>query len=188
VQFVLSTEDDEIATVADRAACHVVRRPQELSQDDTPSLPVVLHAFRTAEANFGVSYDAICLLQPTTPFRKAEHIDAAVALLAESQADSVVSVSRVPDKYHPNWTFLHDEHDNLVRFLDHKLESRRQSLQPAYHRNGLIYLTRRETLVKHGSLYGDRVTSLVLEGTECVNIDTMDDWESAERALHKSAA
>ncbi|MBC8351303.1 MAG: acylneuraminate cytidylyltransferase family protein [Planctomycetes bacterium] len=186
--FVLSTEDDEIASVAQNASCRVVRRPAELAQDDTPSLPVVQHALYTAEQDRGIIYDAVCLLQPTTPFRKAKEIDEAVKMLAESGADSVVSVSQVPDKYHPNWAFMRDESGNLVRFLDGKLESRRQSLTPAYHRNGLIYLTRRETLVENDSLYGDRICSLVMDGGGCINIDTPDDWLCAIRAIQQAAA
>ncbi|MEO7096710.1 MAG: acylneuraminate cytidylyltransferase family protein, partial [Polyangiales bacterium] len=89
---VVSTEDDEIAKVAREVGLDVpVMRPVELAQDTTPSLPVVQHMVRALE-DMGDRFDAICLLQPTSPFRRASEIDGCLALLESSGADSVVSV------------------------------------------------------------------------------------------------
>jgi CMP-N-acetylneuraminic acid synthetase len=91
-RVVVSTEDDEIAAAA---GVDVLRRPDELAEDETPMLDVIRHA--VAE----LSPDVVVLLQPTSPLRRPEHIDAAVRLLLESDADAVVSVVAVPHRFRP---------------------------------------------------------------------------------------
>ena len=75
---ILSTEDPEIAEVGRTCGLEVpFLRPPELARDDTPTLPVLQHAVRTLEAA-GDHYDAVCLLQPTNPFRQSHDIDACI--------------------------------------------------------------------------------------------------------------
>ena len=91
-RVVVSTDDDEIAA---EAGVEVLRRPAELAADDAPMLEVVRHAVSE------LGPDVVVLLQPTSPLRRAEHVDAAVRLLLESGADAVVSVVAVPHRYSP---------------------------------------------------------------------------------------
>ena len=70
-RVVLSTEDEEIAQIGKNCGLDVpFLRPAELARDNTPSLPVIQHAVCALEEN-GRPIDAICLLQPTSPFRDA---------------------------------------------------------------------------------------------------------------------
>jgi len=93
---VVSTDDLELAQMARTLGLDVpFIRPPELAVDDSPMLPVLLHAVREL-AQAGFVADAVVLLQPTSPMRRAEHIDRAVELLISTQADSVVSVVEVP--------------------------------------------------------------------------------------------
>ena len=98
-KVVLSTDDPAIAEVG--RACGVdvpFLRPAELARDDTPSIPVVQHAVRWL-AEHGEEFDAVCLLQPTNPLRRAEDIDGAIDLLETSGADSVLSFFDVGEKH-----------------------------------------------------------------------------------------
>ena len=70
-------------------------RPAELARDETPTMPVLQHAVRKLE-EAGEQYDAICILQPTHPFRSADDIDRCVELLANSEADAVMTIAAVP--------------------------------------------------------------------------------------------
>src|SRR5712691_3013598 len=98
-RIVLSTEDDEIAEVGRRCGAEVpFLRPASLAQDTTPMLPVVQHAIRMLEAA-GDHFDAVCLLQPTNPLRRASDIDDAIDLLERTQADSVISFVEVSDSH-----------------------------------------------------------------------------------------
>ena len=141
---VLSTDDEAIAEVGRRCGLEVpFLRPAELAQDTTPTLPVLQHAVHTLEAA-GRSYDAVCLLQPTNPLRRAAHIDGCVRLLQEEQVDSVVTVLPVPHHYNPHWVLFADEDGRLYWSMgDPEPIPRRQLLPPAWHREGSVYVVRK---------------------------------------------
>lgn len=182
---VVSTDDEEIAEVAQRCGLRVpFLRPSELSRDETPTLPVVQHALQWLAAT-GEMYDAVCLLQCTAPMRKPGEIDGCIRLLEASGADSVVSVGQVPHQYHPQWIYYRDE-EGLVRLSSGSTEpcSRRQDLPPAFYRDGSVYVTRCEVVLKQNSLYGRRVAGYITSG-ERVNIDDAADWRAAEALLSR---
>jgi len=186
--FVLTSEDREILDIAQSLGCPVLERPQELALDDTPSLPVIQHALIEQEKQCNDRYDAICLLQPTSPLRTAVDIDRAVKLLEESRSDTVLSVCRTPDEFHPYWAYMHDEAGSLVRSIDvGELPTQRQALPPAYYRNGAIYLVRRKTLLDCGTLYGSEMRSFEMALEVSLNIDTPEDWQAAERLVGQGA-
>jgi CMP-N-acetylneuraminic acid synthetase len=183
-RVVLSTDDEEIADVGRRCGLDVpFLRPAELARDDTPTLPVVRHALSWVEER-GSRYDAVCLLQPTSPFRSARDIDACIELLEESTADAVVTTLRVPSEYNPHWVYLR-QGDGLLRLATGESQpiARRQLLPPAFHRDGSIYVTRRSAIVDGDSLYGARVVGYELDASRSVNIDDLDDWRRAEAML-----
>lgn len=187
-RFVLSTEDFEIKQIAESYNCDVVNRPEELAKDSTPSLPVILHAADTAARKFGESYDAICLLQPTTPQRTAAHIDQAIEKFDNSTADTLISVCRIPDHFHPNWVYVPDENNHLKRVCQSEsMATRRQDLAPAYIRNGAIYLIRWNTLMSGKTLYGPKLISFEMPNKESLNIDTLQDWQRAEEIFATKA-
>jgi len=180
-RVILTTEDEEIAAVGRRCGLDVpFLRPAELSQDDTPTLPVIQHAVRSLEAQ-GDAYDFICVLQPTNPLRKPEDIDGCLRLLEESNLDAVVSVLRVPHQFNPHWVYFQTKDGRLALSTGESVPiSRRQDLPPAFHREGSVYATCRDVLMKHGSLYGQRLGGYELDGVDNVNIDGLEDWQRAE--------
>jgi CMP-N,N'-diacetyllegionaminic acid synthase len=178
---VVSTEDPAIAEVARKAGVQVIDRPASLATDVTPSAPVIEHATLAVEAQLSTRFDAVMTLQPTAPFRSTEDIERAVELLWTSGAESVISVVRVLDQ-HPA---------RAKRIVDGRLEgffvpeeesARRQDLEPAYLRNGAIYLTRRDVLDK-GTLRGTHQQALVMPPERSVNIDEELDFLTAEAVL-----
>ena len=99
--LIITTDSKEIAAVAEAFGGHVpFIRPKELSEDSTPSAPVVAHAVEFMEAEKKIRYDAVMLLQPTTPLRNTADIDTAIKLWVSERVDSVVSVVSV-DAEHP---------------------------------------------------------------------------------------
>jgi len=89
---VVSTDDEEIAEVADSHGARVpFMRPSELAMDKAPTAPVITHALETLH-DAGEEHDAFVLLQPTSPLRTVTHIDEAYSLYEESDADPVISV------------------------------------------------------------------------------------------------
>jgi CMP-N-acetylneuraminic acid synthetase len=187
-EVVLSTEDDEIARIG--RACGLdapFLRPPELARDETPMLPVVVHALQWLEEH-GRRFDAVCLLQPTNPFRRPEDIDACIAMLEESNADAVVTVLPVPPQYNPHWVYFRCE-DGGIRLSTGEAApiGRRQDLPPAYHREGSVYVVRRDVVLGQGSLYGRSLVGLEIDPSRSVNIDSPEDWARAEQLLRGEA-
>jgi CMP-N,N'-diacetyllegionaminic acid synthase len=188
-RVVVTTDDEEIAEVARRAGAEVpFLRPVELASDEAPMLPVVRHAVEELESR-GDGFDAIAILQPTSPVRRAGLIDDCVRLLDESRADSVITVLPVPDEYNPYWVYLDGDEQPFLRLSVGKGEpiARRQELPHAYHRDGSVYLVRREVVIEKNSLYGQRIAGFVSDRGSVVNIDTPEDWTAAEALVARSS-
>lgn len=185
-RVVLSTDDLEIAELGHRCGLEVpFLRPAALATDETPMLPVVQHAVSWLE-EATENYDAVCLLQPTNPLRRPEDIDACIELLETSGADAVVTILPVPDKYNPHWVYFRDQND-VLRLSCGELApiSRRQDLPPAFHREGSVYITRRDVLMETNSLYGKHLVGYQLSPERCVNVDNAEDWERATAMLSR---
>jgi CMP-N,N'-diacetyllegionaminic acid synthase len=180
-RVVVSTEDEEIAEVGRGCGLEVpFLRPWDLAADDTPTLHVVQHALRALE-KAGDRFDAVCLLQPTSPFRRSSDIDACIELLAVSYADSVMSILRVPPEYNPHWVYFRADDGSLkLSTGESQPLPRRQLLPPAFHRDGSIYVTRRHVVLEQESLYGTRVLGYEVDRANTINIDTVADWVRAE--------
>lgn len=162
-RIVLSTDDSEIAAVGREWGVEVpFLRPAELAQDDTPALPVIQHALCWLQKHRDYQPEFIVLLQPTSPLRRACHIDGAVNLLLETDADSVVSVVEVPHQYNPI-SVMRIEKGMLVPFLADEGTRilLRQEKSRLYARNGpAVLATRRTVLNTTESLFGKRNDTL----------------------------
>jgi len=165
--FVTSTDDAEIASIAERLGSPVLIRPSRLAADDTPMVLVVDHALRVLEPDMG-RFDYVVVLQPTTPLRTGGDIDAALILLIESGADSVVSVYEVGD-HHPARMYRLIE-GRLVPYEQEPTDRLRQRLPPVYHRNGAIYACRR-ALIEDGTLIGPDTRPYIMPRERSINID-----------------
>ncbi len=188
-KVILSTDDEEIAEIGRGYGVETpFLRPAELAKDETPMLPVVKHAMNWMEDS-GERFDAVCLLQPTNPLRRAQDVDGCIELLIERNADAVVTVLPVPPEHHPFWVYFENETGALR--LSNGEETpvpRRQELPPAFHREGSVYVTRRNVVMKDNSLYGKRLVGYPLDRDRSVNIDNAADWERAEGLISKFAA
>jgi CMP-N,N'-diacetyllegionaminic acid synthase len=186
-RVILSTEDEEIAEVGRTCGIEVpFLRPTELAQDTTPTLPVVQHALRFLEEQ-GNHFDAVCLLQPTNPFRRAADIDSCIELLETEQADTVFTVLAVPAEHNPHWVYFRNN-DGSLRLSTGEAAPipRRQDLPPAYTREGSVYVSRRDVVMFGNSLYGARVIGFEIERQRSVNIDNFNDWARAESLFQSS--
>jgi CMP-N,N'-diacetyllegionaminic acid synthase len=177
---IVSTEDPEIATTAERFGAEApFVRPAELARDETPMLPVLIHAVGWIEDQ-GEKFDAVCLLQPTNPMRTASDIDGCIELMERSEADTVFTVLTVPQHYNPHWVYESDSNGNLrLSTGEHNPIPRRQQLPPAFHREGSVYIVKRNVLMEQNTLYGPRVCGYRMKAERSVNIDEPSDWKRA---------
>ena len=151
-EVIVSTEDEPIGEVAKSLGVQVpFMRPMALAQDDTPTIDVLIHALEWYK-NQTIFFDAVCLLQVTSPIRTLEFLDKAIEKFMASDCDSLVSVQKVPHEYNPHWTFEVNEEGNLkIATGEAEIIPRRQELPTAYHRDGSIYITKTDVLLKEHS-------------------------------------
>jgi len=180
-EVVVTTDDEEIISIGKSLGANVpFVRPKYLAEDATPTLPVIQHAISYLKTE-GKQFDAICLLQPTSPFRPKGFLDKALKTFIEKQTDALVSVLEVPHQYNPHWTFEPNENDTLqIATGEKNIIPRRQELPKAYHRDGSIYITKTHIIQDENSLYGNSLAYIVSDSMYYVNIDTQKDWEQAE--------
>ena len=179
---VVSTDDDRIADCARSLGLEVpFIRPASLAADDAPMLPVLQHAI-TAMRTGGFDADIVVLLQPTSPLRRGEHIDAAVVWLQRVRGDSVVSVVAVPHQFSPT-SVMRVEDGLLKPFLDGPSATRRQDKPQLFARNGPAVLAVHTRVIEGGSLYGDESWPLLMTAEDSLDIDTPWDLRLAESII-----
>lgn len=183
---IVSTDSQEIADcVKDIGGLVPFLRPDSLALDNSPTLPVIQHALNFYMEQ-GETYDAVCLLQATSPFRTPGFIDEAITRFIEMECDALISVLPVPTEFNPHWTFETSGNGFLrIATGEEKIISRRQDLPPAFFRDGSVYITKTDVLLKEGSLYGQTLGHIQSDPMWHVNIDTLEDWKEAERMVEK---
>lgn len=184
----LSTDDEEIASIGRKAGALVPwLRPDELASDTATSGEVLHHALKWYEAERG-TVDAVILLQPTSPLRRNDSLVNALQLfLNQPKTDdrrNVVSVS--PSSSPPEWIF----HINPVNGALHpiigwsEINKRSQDLQTAYQLNGSIYIVSSQVVRDRLPLISPGSLGIIMDGVEeAIDIDTEDDWRFAESFL-----
>jgi CMP-N,N'-diacetyllegionaminic acid synthase len=182
-RLIVSTDDPEIAKVALQWGAEVpFLRPAELARDESSSLSVVLHLIHWFEEQGLPAPEHVLLLQPTSPFRTTEDIEAAIELAGSPKADAVVSVCEA--KVHPFLCKRIREDGMLADFIPSNMDyERRQDLPPAYNLNGAIYLNRCETLLGEGTFLPRNTLPYVMPPERSLDLDTLLEWHLAELML-----
>lgn len=181
---IVSTDSEKIAKISlSYGAWIPFLRPKKLAKDNTPTLPVIQFTLKKLK-NLGFEYDAVCLLQPTTPFRKLDFLHKCLRKFKKTKPDSLISVRKVPDEFNPHWVFKPDNQNFLKLAMgDKKIIPRRQDLPDCFIRDGSVYITSTECLLKKNSLFGDRISYLENDSEIYCNLDTLDDWKNAEKII-----
>ena len=179
-RVIVSTEDAEIKSICESFDVEVLDRPPEISGDRSTDLEFCQHALRS------LSFNIVVILRPTCPFRTTTDIARAIALLDETKADSVRTVSRISK--HPYWMYEMGEEYRGIPLLKEAPEKLwqipRQLLPPVYVLNGMVDVTRAANLTK-GNLYGNDMRILEIDASRSVDIDNFLDLALAEVLLQK---
>lgn len=180
----VSTDDQEIAKMSVAAGAQVpFIRPDHLASDESPTIDTVLHALDYYKTQ-SKSFDAVCLFQPTVPFRNHVDVKNAIEKFIQKKADSLISVRVVPHQFHPYGIFTPNQDGYLSRLVHLDApHTRRQTLPMSYYRDGSIYLTATSLLQEQRTFYGASLVSFIMKHSPNINIDTMTDWEHAERYI-----
>lgn len=179
-KILVSSDDAEILQIAGDLRVDTIKRPKELASDTATTVAVIEHVL---QQNFG-KFDFIVLLQPTSPLRNARHIDEAIELLAQKNADAIISVCET--EHSPLWTNTLPEDGSMNFFLSSEIKNKRSQDLPQYFRlNGAIYICSVDKLNECQTLLIDKNSyAYKMTLSDSVDIDTQLDFNIAEIQLN----
>ena len=180
-RLILSSDDSEIIETARKFGCEVpFVRPAALARDESPGIDPVLHALEAVPA-----YDYIVLLQPTSPLRSVNDIDACIASCVEQKAESCVSVTEVTES--PFWMYSIDAQGRLKPLIENQYE-RRQDQPRLQLINGAIYVARCSWLKEKRSFVGENTVAYPMPRERSLDIDTEADLREVTAILKRGNA
>jgi CMP-N-acetylneuraminic acid synthetase len=178
----ISSEDDEILAEADGLDVAVLHRPPELATDASRAADFALHALHALDDQGG-RFEAVGIVQCTSPFTAPEDVAGAVALLETTGAESVVTVSRADAAHHP-LKLKRLDGDRLLPYLEDDHLTPSHELEPFWARNGSVYVFRRD-VVERG-LEAEDVRGYEMPTERSFDIDTARDLLFAEFLLERA--
>ena len=179
---VVSTDSDEIATIARKAGARIpFLRPAHLATDTAGSREVMLHAVDFLN-DAGASFDTIVLLQPTSPLRDPEDIRKALNTFENSEAEMVVSVSEA--RSNPYYNAFETDSDGYLHISKGEGRyTRRQDAPKVWEFNGSIYVIRVSSLRNSGISRFEKIIPLPVRPETAVDIDSELDFIIAENLI-----
>lgn len=180
-RLVISSDSEEIIDVARRYYVEApFVRPARLADDNANSIDVILHTMDWMEEQEGRRYDAICLLEPSSPFLTPEDVNRAVELYIDKRALGVLGVREVRD----NYLFVSEigKDLNMTRHYEKMRGSYhepRQMLDPQYTMNGAIYIADWNYMREMHTFHSPRTYAYIMPEERSIEIDAMNDYHYA---------
>lgn len=176
-EVMVSTDDREIAQVAERAGAKVPFFRSEGTSNDFATTADVIEEVLAAYRQLGREFDTVCCIYPTAPFVTPEALRKAMMLLEQEQADCVIPVVRFSfppqrgvvvreGKLSPKWP------ENMAK--------RSQDLEPLYHDCGQFYCLNVERFWRQKAVWMENAVAFIQDEKYVQDIDTPEDWEIAE--------
>jgi CMP-N,N'-diacetyllegionaminic acid synthase len=186
-RLIVSSDSAEIRNEAVRHGAEVLfERPAELATDTASSNDVVLHAMDWIEAHEKRRYDAIMLLEPSSPFARPEHYDEAVDLFLKRDAALVVGMRETE----VSSMFVGPLGDDgsisgIVERVVTMPALRRQDQAPEVTMNGALYLVGWDAMRKHRKIYADPAASygVLMDRLHSIEIETAADLAYASYVI-----
>lgn len=174
----VSTDDDQIIRVVEQYGLSVpFIRPTELATDTAGSYGVLLHALSFYESK-GEHFDAVVLLQVTSPFRTVNHVREALNLY-NKDLDMVVSVKETDSN--PYYLCFEEDTEGMLHISKGDGHyTRRQDCPPVYEYNGAIYIINPERMKAMPLNKFKKRVKYVMDREHSVDLDTTMDWMIAE--------
>jgi N-acylneuraminate cytidylyltransferase/CMP-N,N'-diacetyllegionaminic acid synthase len=181
-RLIVSTDSEKYAKIAKAHGAQVpFIRPANLAIDKTSMMDVIVHAMQFIEKAEG-PYDYLVLLQPTSPFRTNRHLQEAIELLFSKDAQVILGVQET--EHSPLICNTLPSNKNMNGFIDkHFRNKNRQELPQYYRLNGAIYIASWPYLKKTKDWFGERTFAYVMDRKSSVDIDSDEDFLSAQGLL-----
>ncbi|MWV62032.1 acylneuraminate cytidylyltransferase family protein [Helicobacter saguini] len=176
-EIVVSSDGDNILEYAKTQDVTTLKRPAKLAQDDTTSDKVILHVLEHFK-----DFSHIILLQPTSPFRNASHIDSAFAKFRRDRANALISVVSCDNKILK--AFVLDSNNYLKGICNNSYPFMpRQKLPKTFMSNGAIYIIESKLFLKNPNFLQEKTTYFEMDIESSLDIDTLQDLENANRII-----
>ena len=182
-KIIVSSDDDEILEFASGfQEIITLKRPKNLSEDNTPTEPVILHALEELRVDAN-EYTHCILLQPTSPLRTYKHIDTAIELIYKLKNNSLISVCEIERSVLKCFVknddgYLEGIRNNQLPFLP------RQSLPQVLKPNGAIFIFKTDFFVKNTSFWSSDCLPFIMDVEDSTDVDTMDDIQKIEKGFN----
>ncbi|HEU5292554.1 MAG TPA: acylneuraminate cytidylyltransferase family protein [Cyclobacteriaceae bacterium] len=174
-KVIVSTDDEDIASIARKYGASVLMRPDFLSADTTPTAAAAQHCLES-EMRQGFEPDVFITLQPTNPLRPSQLYKVASVEYATNRYDSVISVGVNKHKF----GFIQD---GIYLPQNYAPGMRSQDLKKLYYENGLLYLTKPSVIIQ-GDVFGSTISPIInQEPYSIVDIDDEFDFKLGECIL-----
>ncbi len=176
----VSTDDDEIAQIAREWGAEVIRRPEELAQDDSPEWLAWQHAVSHVEKKYG-KFNVFVSLSATAPLRSKDDVRACLSALSdEDEVDIVVTVTEAGNNPFFNMVSI-DANGHAGLFNDSRqVYTRRQDVPKAYNMTTVAYVARTEFIMKAKRIFDGVVKAIDVPQERAIDIDTPVDFEIAK--------
>lgn len=175
----VSSEDEEILSVASSYGAESLRRPDELALDNTQDEPVLIHAIHELETK-GRIFDYIVMLQCTLPLRKLETVKKVIATGVNGDFDTVSTCVEDRSRYrrfrNGDWIPL-----------DPNASRRSQEREPYYREADVCYIMKTKTLINTGTIFGGKIEFVVVDEIENIDINTPFDLELVTYLMSKKS-
>ncbi len=176
-EVMVSTDDEEIATIARKAGANVPFMRSEATSNDYATTADVIREVLESYEKLGQTFDQVCCIYPTAPFITSARLVEAMTLLTKHECETVMPV--VPFSFPPQRCVVIREGQLQAKFPEHMMK-RSQDLEPQYHDAGQFYCVDIKAFDHQYKLIMEHTIPLVLRELEVQDIDTLEDWELAE--------
>ena len=182
---VVTSDDDEILSVAKEYGAETLRRPLELASDTAIAKSVLSHALVEFRKIHGILPKHVVYLQPTSPLRTHEHLIAAFDLLLDNpDANALISVREIGNTVLK--TYLVNEENYLIPASRPEFaNANKQTLPKLFQPNGAIYIMNTSGLVENPRFDGECTLPFVMSEEDSVDVDSLEDLPPVEEILRK---
>lgn len=177
-EVIVTSDSDSILEIAKQNKAKTIKRPKLLSNDTSTTFDAIKHTIKNSE-----QFQYIVLLQPTSPLRNSTHIDAAIKLLEDKNADAIISICEM--EHSPQCTDILPTNNSLVEFLNKEdCKKRSQDLATHYRLNGAIYICKTSKLLKEETFeLKENIFGFKMKQENSIDIDTKLDFLIAQTIL-----
>lgn len=176
-EVMVSTDDEEIASIANEAGAQVpFLRSEKTSNDFATTTDVLLEVLNKYE-ELGKQFDYMACLYPTNPFISEGKLIKAMKIIEKGDCAEVIPI--VSFSYPPQRGYVFSDADCISYKWEEYKNARSQDLEKIYHDAGQFYFYNVEMFRKNKGVVGC-IKPIICSEMEVQDIDTIDDWELAE--------